>query len=56
MGMHDDRSAVESLREQAALQGVSAADEDLERVLDFVERILPALDELERRLPPETAP
>ena len=29
-------------------------DEDLERVLDFIARIRPALDEIERRLPPET--
>jgi hypothetical protein len=56
MGMHDDRSAVERLREQAALQGVSPTDDDLDGVLDFLTRILPALEEIERRLPPETAP
>lgn len=37
----------------AAGQGVSPDDEDLEAVLDFLARILPALDELERRLPAE---
>ena len=45
---------IERLREEAAAQGVSPTDEDLEAVLDFVTRILPALDEIERRLPPET--
>ena len=38
----------------AATQGVSPTDEDLEAMLDFVVRILPALEEIERRLPPET--
>ena len=45
---------IERLREEAAAQGVSPTDEDLEAVLDFVARILPALEEIERRLPPET--
>jgi hypothetical protein len=53
--LREDNS-VERLREQAAVQQVSPTDEDLERVLDFVERILPALAEIERRLPAETAP
>ncbi len=52
--MDTDYRKVERLREVAAAQGVSPSDEDLEAVLDFVTRILPALDDLERRLPPET--
>jgi hypothetical protein len=54
--MSVDPSALERLREQAALQGVSPTDEDLEGVLGFVTRILPALEEIERRLPAETEP
>jgi hypothetical protein len=49
-----ESNSVERLREQAALQGISPADEDLEGVLDFLTRILPALEEIEERLPPET--
>jgi hypothetical protein len=49
----DSESSVSKLRELAALQGVSPTDEDLEGVLDFVTRILPALEEIERLLPPE---
>ena len=45
---------VARLREEAAALGVSPTDEDLEAVLDFVARILPALEEIERRAPPET--
>jgi hypothetical protein len=55
MGMHDESSPLERLREQAALQGVSPTDDDLEGVLEFVTRVLPALEEIERRLPPETS-
>ena len=40
----------------AAAQGVFAEDEDLEGVLGFLERILPALDDLEERLPAEMTP
>jgi hypothetical protein len=36
--------------------GRSPTDEDLEGVRDFLDRILPALAEIEERLPPETAP
>jgi broad specificity phosphatase PhoE len=56
MGMPDEHNSVERLREQAAQQGISPTDDDLEGVLDFVTRVLPALEEIERRLPPETAP
>jgi hypothetical protein len=54
--MPPEFSSVERLREIAALQGVSPTDEDLEGVLAFLTRILPALEEIESRLPPETAP
>ena len=55
-GMESESNSVERLREQAASQGVSPTDEDLEGVLDFLTRILPALEDVERRLPPETRP
>jgi hypothetical protein len=44
------------LRAVAQRQGVSPEDADLEAVRPFLEAILPALAELERRLPPETLP
>jgi hypothetical protein len=47
---------VEHLRALAAAQGVFPGDEDLEGVLGFLERILPALDELEELLPAESTP
>jgi hypothetical protein len=47
---------IERLRANAAAQGVHPTDEDLEGVLDFLDRILPALAEIEERLPPETQP
>ena len=56
MGTGSESSSVDRLRELAASQGVSPTDEDLETVLDFVNRILPALEDLERRLPPESRP
>ena len=52
--MGTESSSVERLRELAEEQGVSPDDADLEAVRDFVDRILPALAEIERRLPPET--
>jgi hypothetical protein len=48
--------AVEHLRALAAAQGVFPEDDDLEGVMGFLSRILPALRELEERLPAETAP
>ena len=52
--MGSESNAVDRLREVAEAQGVSPTDDDLEAVLDFLNRILPALAEIERRLPPET--
>jgi hypothetical protein len=46
--------SVEFLREAAAQQGVSPAEDDLCGVLGFLEVVLPRLADLERRLPPET--
>jgi hypothetical protein len=51
--MNSESSLVSQLRELAALQGVSPTDDDLEGVLDFLQRIMPALEEIERRLPPQ---
>jgi hypothetical protein len=56
MGMPSESNSVDRLRELAALQGVSPTDEDLEGVLDFLTRVLPALEAIERRLPQETPP
>ncbi len=42
----------EHLRAQAALFGVTPSDADIENVQGFLEAILPALAEIERRLPP----
>jgi hypothetical protein len=55
-GMSSESNSVERLREIAALQGVSPTDEDLEGVLDFLSRILPPLEAIEQRLPPEIQP
>jgi hypothetical protein len=54
--MEPESSPVERLREAAAAQGVHPTDEDLGGVRDFLGRILPALAEIEERLPPEAAP
>jgi len=54
--MGTDLSLVSALRETAAQQGVHPTDEDLRGVLDFLTRILPALEEIEERIPPESAP
>jgi hypothetical protein len=48
--------AVEHLRALAAAQGVFPEDDDLEGVMGFLSRILPALRELEERLPEEATP
>jgi hypothetical protein len=56
MGTGSESSSVERLREVAASQGVHPTDEDLEAVLGFLTRVLPALEEIEARLPPETRP
>lgn len=54
--MDSESNLVSALREVARQQGVEPTDGDLEGVLDFLSRILPALVEIEERLPPETAP
>jgi hypothetical protein len=54
--MPSESNSVERLREIAALQGVSPTDEDLEGVLDFLTRIVPELEAIEQRLPPEMKP
>jgi hypothetical protein len=45
--------SLEHLREACIAQGVHAEDEDLEGALGFLTRILPALREIEERLPAE---
>jgi hypothetical protein len=54
--MDAESTPLSALREIAHLQGVEPTDEDLEGVLGFLERILPALAEIEERLPPEVRP
>jgi hypothetical protein len=54
--MATESTPLSALREIALLQGVEPTDEDLEGVLGFLDRILPALAEIEERIPPETRP
>ena len=54
--MGAESSSLDFLRQLAARQGVFPTDEDLEAVLPFLEVIVPALEELERTIPPDTAP
>jgi len=54
--MDTESSSLDLLRQLAARQGVFPTDEDLEAVLPFLEAILPALEELERTIPPGTVP
>jgi hypothetical protein len=54
--MDSESSQIQRLREEAAVQGVFPSDEDLAAVGDFLDRILPALAEIEDRLPPEAVP
>ena len=56
MGISPECSAIAALRAQAASEGVSPTDEDLEAVGSFLEIVLPPLRELEERIPPEIAP
>jgi hypothetical protein len=44
------------LRSLVEAQGVTPTDEDLERVRAFLEVLLPACEELERLIPPDTPP
>jgi hypothetical protein len=48
--------SIHELRTQAVRQGVEPTDEDLERVQAFLAVVLPAFEELERLVPPETVP
>ncbi len=48
---NDSTPPVDLLRERAALEGVHPTDEDLEAVGAFLRTILPALADLEERLP-----
>jgi hypothetical protein len=48
--------SVEHLREVGAAQGVHIEHEDIEGMLGFLTRILPALRDIEEQLPPETPP
>jgi hypothetical protein len=54
--MATESTPLSALREIARLQGIEPTDEDLEGVLGFLDRILPALAEIEERLPPEVRP
>jgi hypothetical protein len=54
--MESESSPVERLREAAAAQGVHPTEEDLEGVRGFLDLILPALEEIEDRLPPDSVP
>ncbi len=54
--MCPESRSLETLREQAALQGILPTEDDLEAAQAFLEVILPLLPELERRIPPEIAP
>jgi hypothetical protein len=47
---------IELLRALAERQGVSPDDADLEAVAVFLEALLPALAQLEHRIPPDTLP
>ena len=54
--MADQSNSLDFLRQLAAGYGVEPEDADLERVRGFLDVILPALTEIEERLPPETPP
>jgi hypothetical protein len=49
-------SHLELLRAICERQGVAPTDADLEAVRGFVDRVVPALAEIERRLPRDTTP
>ena len=51
-----EEPSIEFLRSLAAQQSVYPEDADLEVVLGFLSAILPALAEIERRLPLELSP
>ena len=49
-------SELDLLRAICERQGVTPTDDDLEAVRSFVDRVVPALAEIERRLPKGTEP
>jgi len=49
-------SGLDLLRAICERQGVSPTDDDLEAVRGFVDRVVPALADIERRLPRDTEP
>jgi hypothetical protein len=49
-------SELELLRALCKRQGISPEDADLEAVRSFLDLILPALEELERRIPDDIVP
>jgi hypothetical protein len=51
-----EQSSLAILRALAERQGVEPTDEDLQGVLGFLERILPALEGLEELLPEDVTP
>jgi hypothetical protein len=52
----DHGPTLEDLRRLAAAQRIHPTDDDLEGVLSFLRVLLPALEEVERSLPPDTVP
>jgi hypothetical protein len=54
--MDSQSNAISCLRALAERQGVEPTDEDLEAVVEFLARIVPALEELERLLPSDATP
>jgi len=54
--MGPDSNVIPFLRALAERQGVEPTDADLEAVVGFLERIMPALEELEELLPADAVP
>ncbi|HEY2219870.1 MAG TPA: hypothetical protein VGH35_11040 [Gaiellaceae bacterium] len=50
--MEAESSRIDFLRQLAARQGVEPSEDDLRRVVDFVDAILPELARLEEQLEP----
>lgn len=54
--MSSQSSSLDLLRQLARARGVDPTDDDLRGVAAFMDVLLPALDRIERELPPGTAP